>query len=36
VSALADEINYGPMFLTLLQMLEIQMSQFAASKAAAE
>ena len=31
VPAFADEINYGPMFLALLQMREVQISQFAAA-----
>jgi hypothetical protein len=34
--ALADEIDDGPMFLALLQMQELQVSQFTAPESAAE
>ena len=36
MAAFADQINYGPMFLALLQMREVQISQFAAAVSAAE
>jgi hypothetical protein len=36
VAAFADEIHYGPMFLALLQMVEVQISQLAPSESAAK
>jgi hypothetical protein len=36
VATFADKINYGPVFLALLQMREVQISQFAASEPAAQ
>ena len=36
VPAFTNEIDYGPVFFALLQMGEVQISQLAASKSAAE
>ena len=36
MAAFADQIDYGPMFLALLQVREVQISQFAAAKSAAK
>src|SRR6266851_1999556 len=36
VSAFADEIHYGPMFLPLLQLRELQIDQFASPESAAK
>jgi len=36
VAAFADQIDYGPMFLALLQMREVQVGQFAAAESAAK
>jgi hypothetical protein len=34
VPAFADQIDYGPVFLPLLKMCEVQISQFPSSQAA--
>jgi hypothetical protein len=36
VAAFADQIHYGPVFLALLQMGEVQISQFAAAESTAQ
>ena len=35
VAAFANQINYGPVFFALLQVREVQISQFAAAESAA-